>query len=152
MTSVRFERFSSNGVSLHAAAAGPTDGPLVLLLHGFPESWRAWERHLPAFARAGFRVVALEQRGYGASDKPRGVKRYRMNELVGDVLGVMDALGSRKAHVVGHDWGAAVAWSTAIRHPDRINRLVVMDVPIERWTELDSDITATIADAWAPRA
>ena len=126
---VTFLKIPTNGIHLHAAIAGPEEGPLLLFLHGFPESWRAWERHLPFFAEAGYRVVAPDQRGYNLSDKPSDLESYVMNVLVQDVLGLIEALGRRQAVIIGHDWGAAVAWEVAERHPDRVDKLVVMDVP-----------------------
>lgn len=119
----------TNGVRLHCVLAGPADGELVVLLHGFPEYWRGMASPLVALARAGFRVVAPDQRGYGLSEKPDGIDAYRIEELSGDVVGIVDALGYAKANVVGHDWGAAVAWWVALTSPERVNRLVIVNVP-----------------------
>lgn len=119
----------ANGIHLHAVTAGDPDAPLVVLLHGFPELWYAWKDYLPQLAEAGFFAVAPDQRGYNLSDKPPRVKDYAIDALAADVIGVMDALGKDRAIVVGHDWGAAVAWWTAMTHPDRVDRLVVMNVP-----------------------
>jgi pimeloyl-ACP methyl ester carboxylesterase len=105
------------GTRIHAVQDG--EGPLVVLLHGFPESWYSWRHQIPALAGAGHRVVAIDQRGYGRSSKYRVQTAYRIKELVGDVLGVIDAYGEEKAFVVGHDWGAPVAWTFAWLHPDR---------------------------------
>ena len=118
-----------NGIRLHAVQAGPVDGPLVLLLHGFPEFWRGWINQIEPLARAGWRVVAPDQRGYNLSDKPAGVSSYRMSELVGDVTGLVQALGRQKACLVGHDWGAGVTWETAIRRPDCVQKLVILNAP-----------------------
>jgi pimeloyl-ACP methyl ester carboxylesterase len=115
---------SANGVRLHIAEAG--DGPLVLLLHGFPEFWWAWRAQLPALATAGFRVVAPDLRGYGGSDKPpRG---YDLPTLSADVAALVHALGERDAVVVGHDWGGLLAWTTAALHPRSVRRLVVLSM------------------------
>jgi pimeloyl-ACP methyl ester carboxylesterase len=114
-------------VRLHVAEAG--SGPLVVLLHGFPEFWYTWRRQIPALAEAGFRVVASDMRGYNLSDKPRGVSRYRGEALASDVRGLIEALGEERAHVVGHDWGGEVAWETAMRHPEVVDRLAILNVP-----------------------
>ncbi len=119
----------TNGVRLHCVVAGPADGELVVLLHGFPEYWRGMAGPLVALAHAGFRVVAPDQRGYGLSEKPEGIDAYRIEELSADIVGLIDALGRHKAHVVGHDWGAAVAWWVALTASDRVDRLVIINVP-----------------------
>ena len=124
-----FAYVDTNGVRLHAAVAGPVDGPLVVLLHGFPEFWYGWRKQIPALAAAGLRVVAPDQRGYGLSSKPPRIADYVLDELAGDVLGLIDALGRKRAHVVGHDWGAAVAWHLGIHTPDRVERLGILNVP-----------------------
>jgi pimeloyl-ACP methyl ester carboxylesterase len=117
---------------LHCAFAGPEDGPLVVLLHGFPEFWWSWRHQIPALAAAGFRVVAPDMRGYNLSDKPLGVEAYRIEKLVGDVAGLIRALGRERAHIVGHDWGAVVAWEFAMRRPEMTERLAVLNVPHPR--------------------
>ena len=99
---------------------GEPSRPSVVLLHGFPESWYSWRHQLRALAEAGYRAVAPDQRGYGGSDRPTEVDRYTMLHLVGDVIGLIDALGAERAVVVGHDWGAPVAWNTALLRPDRV--------------------------------
>jgi pimeloyl-ACP methyl ester carboxylesterase len=115
---------SANGVRLHAAEAG--DGPLVLLLHGFPQFWWTWRSQLTALADAGFRVVAPDLRGYGASDKPpRG---YDLPTLSADVAALVRALGERDAVVVGHDWGGLLGWTMAALHPRAVRRLVVLSM------------------------
>ena len=119
-------KLSANGVRFHALADGPADGPLVLLLHGFPESSRQWRHQLPALAAAGFRAVAPDLRGYGESDKHGP---YDLETLAGDAAGLVAALGRERATVVGHDWGGAVAWGTAHHSPDRVERLVVLNCP-----------------------
>ncbi len=110
-------------------AAGPADGPLVLLLHGFPQSADAWGAVLPRLAAEGFRAVAPDQRGYSPGARPVEVEAYALPHLVGDVLGLLDALGADRAHLVGHDWGAAVAWQVAARCPARVRTLTAVSVP-----------------------
>lgn len=116
-----------NGVRLHYVEAG--DGPLVVLLHGFPEFWYSWREQIPALAEVGYHVVAPDMRGYNASEKPRGVDAYRTSELVEDVIGLIDHFDEEEAHVVGHDWGGAVAWEVGIQHPDRVAKLAVLNAP-----------------------
>lgn len=112
---------------MHIAEAG--QGPLVLLLHGFPESWYSWRHQLVALADAGFHAVAPDQRGYGKTGGPEDVAEYSMLHLTGDVIALMDALGARKAVLAGHDWGAPVAWNTALFRPDRISGVIGLSVP-----------------------
>lgn len=114
-------------VRLHVVEAG--EGPLVILLHGFPEFWFSWRFQIPVLVRAGFRVVAPDMRGYNLSDKPSGVRAYRVERLAADVAQLVDRLGERQAAVVGHDWGGLVAWWFAMRHPDRLSRLSVLNCP-----------------------
>jgi pimeloyl-ACP methyl ester carboxylesterase len=104
------------------------DGPAVVLLHGWPDSRRLWREQVPALRAAGFRTVVPDLRGMGDSDRPQGVDAYAVPYLVGDVMGIMDALGIERAHVVGHDWGAALAWVFASLVPDRVDRLVTVSV------------------------
>jgi len=104
-------------------------GPLVLMVHGFPESWYSWRHQLAALADAGFRAVAPDQRGYGGTTRPDAIDRYTLLDLVGDVVGLIDALGGGKAIVVGHDWGAPVAWHTALLRPDRVAGVAGLSVP-----------------------
>ena len=115
------------GVRLHYVEAG--EGPLVVLLHGFPEFWFSWRFQIPALAEAGFRVVAPDMRGYNLSDKPKGVGSYALERLAGDVERLVGALGEERAVVVGHDWGGIVAWAVAILHPERVERLAILNVP-----------------------
>ena len=119
----------TNGISLHTRQAGPEDGPLVVLLHGFPEFWDSWHRQIEPLADAGYRVIVPDQRGYNRSDKPDGVASYHIEELVADVVGLIDAAGRETAAVAGHDWGAAVAWWLTLSHPDRIDSLTAVNVP-----------------------
>jgi len=114
-------------VRLHYVEAG--EGPLVLLLHGFPQFWYQWRHQIPALVEAGFRVVAPDMRGYNLSDKPLGVQAYRVELLARDVERLILACGERTADVVGHDWGAVAAWIAAMRHPGRVERLAILNVP-----------------------
>jgi pimeloyl-ACP methyl ester carboxylesterase len=114
-------------VRLHYVEAG--DGPLVVLLHGFPEHWYGWRNQILALAAAGHRVVAPDLRGYNLSDKPRDVRAYRAEALAADVAGLILAAGAERARVVGHDWGAGVAWLFAMAHPERLERLAVLNGP-----------------------
>ncbi len=113
----------------HAREAGPATGPLVLLLHGFPQSSAEWKAQLPALAAAGYRAVAPDQRGYSPGARPDGVAAYHIDHLVADVLGMADALAADRFHLVGHDWGAIVAWHVAARHPNRLRSLTIVSVP-----------------------
>ena len=112
---------------LHWAEIG--SGPVVLLLHGFPDLWRGWRRQMPALAEAGCRAVAVDLRGYGGSARPHGVGAYAMPRLVGDVVALLDHFGVDRAHLAGHDWGGVIAWYTAMHHPERIRRLVIANAP-----------------------
>lgn len=126
---MEFIRVSTNGVQLSCASAGPVDGPLVVLLHGFPECWFAWRGHIERLAAAGYRVLAPDQRGYGRSDRPSRVADYRMDLLSADIAGLIVSQGRSQAQLVGHDWGGAVAWWLAATRPELVSRLVVMNVP-----------------------
>ena len=119
----------TNGVELHVALAGSEDGIPVFLLHGFPDAWFGWEKQLPALAEAGFRVIVPDQRGYNLSSKPGGISSYRMDTLAADILGLADHLGLDRFHLAGHDFGAAVSWHIAARHPERLRRLAIANVP-----------------------
>jgi epoxide hydrolase 4 len=113
-------------VRLHYVEAG--EGPLVLLLHGFPQFWYQWRHQIPALVEAGFRVVAPDMRGYNLSDKPPGVRAYRVELLAGDVEHLILACGERTADVVGHDWGAIAAWVAAMRYPGRVGKLAILNI------------------------
>jgi pimeloyl-ACP methyl ester carboxylesterase len=117
----------TNGIKMRIAEIG--SGPLVVLLHGWPESWYSWRHQLPALANAGFHGVAPDMRGYGKTDAPAAVEDYDIRKLTGDITGLLDALGEKNAIVVGHDWGAVVAWHCLLLHPDRFRGLVAMSVP-----------------------
>ncbi|MGK4580458.1 alpha/beta fold hydrolase [Kitasatospora sp. HPMI-4] len=118
---------SAGGLRMHVAEAGT--GPLVLLLHGFPESWYSWRHQLTALAEAGYHAVAPDQRGYGRTGGPEEVEAYTIPQLVGDALGLIPALGAQNAVVVGHDWGAPVAWTSAMFRPDLVRGVVGLSVP-----------------------
>ena len=122
-------RIDVGGLSFDVAMGGPADGAAVLLLHGFPERAAMWDGVLPALHEAGLRTVAPDQRGYSPGARPPDVAAYRMDELVGDALGLLDALELPAAHVLGHDWGAVVGWHLAARHPARVRTLTAVSVP-----------------------
>ena len=116
-----------SGVRLHYVEAG--QGPLVLLLHGFPEFWYSWRNQLPALAAAGFRALAPDMRGYNTSDKPPGVGSYSLSALAADVAGLAGHMGVERATIVGHDWGGIVAWNVATRYPDLVDKLILLNSP-----------------------
>lgn len=118
--------FDLPGLRMHAAVAGPADGPLLILLHGFPEFWYSWRRQIGPLAQAGFRVVAPDQRGYNLTDK---TPPYDTATLSNDIVNLINACGHEQADVVGHDWGAAVAWTLAGLHPERVKCLAILNVP-----------------------
>ena len=119
----------ADALELNVAEAGPPDGPLLILLHGFPEFWFEWRELIGPLAEAGFRVVAPDQRGYNLSDKPKGVDAYRLDLLAGDVFALAAALGRETFQLVGHDWGASVAWWAATIRPEPIARMAIMNAP-----------------------
>ena len=128
-TALRRGRHDAGAVMLHVVEAGPTDGPAVLLLHGFPDFWFGWRHQIGALAAAGYRVVVPDGRGYTTSDKPHGVAAYRVDRLAADVVGLADTLGLDRFRLVGHDWGGVVAWATATLYPARVERLAVLNAP-----------------------
>jgi pimeloyl-ACP methyl ester carboxylesterase len=117
----------TNGIRMHIAEQG--EGPLVVLCHGFPESWYSWRHQLPALANAGFHAVAPHMRGYGQTDRPEAIDQYTLFHLVGDIVGLVDALGEKDAVIAGHDWGAPVAWHAALWRPDRFRGVIGLSVP-----------------------
>lgn len=119
----------STGVSLEVAEAGPADGPLIILLHGFPDFWQGWQRQMEPLAAAGFRLLLPNQRGYGQSDKPPDISAYDLDCLADDVLALTASAGRDTFQLVGHDWGGIVAWWTAARAPQSVERLVILNAP-----------------------
>jgi pimeloyl-ACP methyl ester carboxylesterase len=126
---MKTEFIQTNNIKLHVLTDGPGNGPSVVLLHGFPEFHYGWRKQIPALVEAGFRVIVPDQRGYNLSDKPRGTAAYDVNTLAKDVVGLFDHFGIQKAKLVGHDWGAAVAWTVALNHPERLEKLAILNVP-----------------------
>ena len=124
---VEFKYIETNGIRMRIAEMG--EGPVVLLVHGWPESWYSWRHQIPALAEAGYRVVVPEMRGYGKTDAPEAVEAYNVKELSADMAGVLDAVGADTATIVGHDWGAIVAANAVLFHPDRFTSLILMSVP-----------------------
>ncbi|MFG1843416.1 alpha/beta fold hydrolase [Micromonospora sp. NPDC049175] len=122
-------RVDARGLTFEVTAGGPSDGVPVLLLHGFPQHSGEWDDVVPALHAAGLRTYALDQRGYSPGARPTAVADYRIPELVADVVAVLDALGLDAVHLVGHDWGAIVAWAVAAGHPDRVRTLTAVSVP-----------------------
>lgn len=121
--------YEVNSVRLHAAIAGPPEGKVMLFLHGFPEFSLGWKKQLLFFAAKGYRVVAPDQRGYNLSSKPKGVKAYRTEILVADIVELIGQLSTQKIILVGHDWGGGIAWELAGQHPQLIEKLVILNMP-----------------------
>ena len=119
----------TNGIKLHVVMAGPKDGQPVFLLHGFPEFWLGWLQQVEPLAKAGYRVIVPDQRGYNLSDKPKGVKAYSVDKLVDDILGLINVLGYEKVNLIGHDWGGLVAWALAFWYPERLHKLGILNTP-----------------------
>jgi len=120
-------RIATNGIQLNIAEQG--EGPLVLMLHGFPESWYSWRHQFAPLAAAGYHAVAPDMRGYGKSDRPAAIDAYNQVEVVNDIIGLIPALGYQTAIVIGHDWGAPTAWSCALHHPERVTAVGALSVP-----------------------
>ena len=136
----------TNGIRMHIAEQG--EGPLVVLCHGFPESWYSWRHQLPALAAAGFHAVAPDMRGYGQTDRPEEIDQYTLFHLVGDIVGLLDALGERQTVIAGHDWGAPVAWHAALWRPDRFRAVIGLSVPFRpRGTGRPTTLMPQTADA-----
>ncbi len=125
-----FRMIETNGVRLRTVVAGT--GPLVILLHGFPQGWYLWRHQIDPLVQAGYQVAVPDQRGYGGSDRPEPIEAYSMVELTRDVAGLASALGHEHFIVVGHDWGAPVAWHTALLYPERVRAVCGMSVPYVR--------------------
>lgn len=126
---LRHRAINPAGVKLFAVEAGPEDGPLVILLHGFPEFWYGWRHQMLPLADAGYRVLVPDQRGYHISDKPRKAREYTLPKLARDVVGLIDDADREQACIVGHDWGGAVAWAVAMLRPDRVSRVAILNAP-----------------------
>ena len=127
MSDVMHRRVRSNGINVHIAEAG--QGPLVVLLHGFPELWYSWRHQLPALAEAGYHALAPDLRGYGETDVPEAAESYSMLNMTADVIGLLDAMGAEKTVIVGHDWGANIAWACAELYPQRVAAVVALSIP-----------------------
>ena len=127
MTAVTHRTVETNGIRMHIAEQG--EGPLVLLCHGFPESWYSWRHQMTALADAGFHAVAPDMRGYGQTDCPAEIDQYTLLHLVGDMVGLVGALNERTAVIAGHDWGAPVAWHSALLRPDLFRGVIGLSVP-----------------------
>ena len=127
MSGITHRFIDTNGIRMHIAEQGT--GPLVLLCHGFPESWYSWRHQIEALAAAGFHAVAPDMRGYGQTEQPEAIDQYTLMHLVGDMVGVLDALGEETAVIAGHDWGAPVAWHAALLRPDRFRAVIGLSVP-----------------------
>jgi pimeloyl-ACP methyl ester carboxylesterase len=120
---------ATNGIHLHVVEDGAEGAPLLILLHGFPELWYAWHRQIAPLAAAGFRVLVPDLRGYNLSDKPRAVSAYNLDTLARDIVGLIDEAGAARAYVAGHDWGGAVAWWLGLKHPERVEKLALLNIP-----------------------
>jgi pimeloyl-ACP methyl ester carboxylesterase len=129
LMTVDHRTISVNGINLHIAQAGPPEGSLALLLHGFPEFWYGWRAQIPALTEAGYRLWIPDQRGYNRSDKPDRIADYAVDALARDAIGLIDAAERNRVVLIGHDWGAAVAWQVAMRAPERLKALVILNVP-----------------------
>ena len=127
MSEPKFQNLEVNGITMRVAERG--SGPLVLFCHGWPESWYSWRHQLDALAAAGYRAVAPDMRGYGGTDAPQEIEKYTLLHLVGDMVDLVKKLGEREAVIVGHDWGAPVAWNSALLRPDLFRAVVGMSVP-----------------------
>ena len=132
MEELKHRIIDTNGIKMHIAEQG--QGPLVIMCHGFPELWYSWRHQLQALAEAGFHAVAPDQRGYGRTDRPEPIEAYNILQLVGDIVGLVHALGEERAVIVGHDWGAPVAWQSALLRPDIFHSLILLSVPFSQRT------------------
>ncbi|MFP3359079.1 alpha/beta hydrolase [Planococcus sp. SIMBA_143] len=129
MQEVEFHLIETNGIRLHAAVAGPEDGELVVLLHGFPEFSYGFHHQMEELAASGYRVAVPDQRGYHLSDKPEQIEDYTINKLSDDIAGLIEAFGETSAIVIGHDWGGAVAWHLAASKPEYVKKLIAINIP-----------------------
>lgn len=128
-TQLEHHYIPTNGITLHVVQAGPVDGPVAILLHGFPEFWRGWANQIDALAAAGYRLWIPDQRGYNTSDKPAGIAAYALDILVDDIRGLIGATRRDRVTLLAHDWGGAVAWHLTQRYPTLIERLIVLNCP-----------------------
>ena len=129
MSEPTLRHIEANGIRIRIAEDGPEDGPVVMLMHGWPESWFSWRHQLPALAAAGYCAIAPDMRGYGDTDAPEARDAYDVEHLLGDAIGTLDAIGADQAVLVGHDWGSILAWQFALLRPDRFRAVVGMSVP-----------------------
>src|SRR5437660_282487 len=144
---VQHRMVETNGIRMHLAVEGT--GPLVLLCHGFPESWYSWRHQLPALAEAGFHAVAPDMRGYGGTDRPEAIDQYTLLHLVGDMVGLLEALGAGSAVIAGHDWGAPVAWHAGLMRPDLFRGVIALSVPYRpRGKIRPTTVMPQTEDAW----
>jgi pimeloyl-ACP methyl ester carboxylesterase len=127
MNEIGFSTIETNGIQMRVAQAGT--GPLVLLVHGWPESWYSWRHQITGLAESGYRVIAPDMRGYGDTSAPALASEYRVDTLAADLIGLLDAIGEEKAALIGHDWGAMVVWNAALLHPERFTGVMGMSVP-----------------------
>ncbi len=149
---IKHRHVETNGIRMHFAEQG--DGPLVLSCHGFPESWHSWRHQLSALAQTGFRAVAPDMRGYGQTDRPEAIDQYTLLHLVGDMVGLLDALGVETAVIAGHDWGAPVAWHAALTTEARtvgISRLMNAQHPPHWSSHSKNEIVGASTSARPPR-
>jgi len=128
-TKIEHQYISVNGISIHVVLAGPKQGEPLLLLHGFPEAWFCWKEQIEPLANAGYRLIIPDQRGYNLSEKPRGIKNYKIDILIQDIICLLDHFAYQKVFLAAHDWGAIVGWFMGIYHADRIKKMVMMNVP-----------------------
>jgi pimeloyl-ACP methyl ester carboxylesterase len=142
MPGVTHRMIETNGIRLRVAEQG--DGPLVILCHGFPECWYSWRHQLPALANAGFRAAAPDLRGYGRSDRPDAVEKYTILDDIGDIVGLVDALGAKQAVIAGHDIGAAIAWQVALLRPDIFRAVIALSPPFRSRAFGDSGPPTTL--------
>ena len=129
MEDLTFRYIETNGITLHTAVGGPEDGPLVILLHGFPEFWYGWRYQIKPLIAEGYRVIVPDQRGYHLSDKPEGSENYTLDLLRDDIVGLIDYFGHDQAILIGHDWGGAVAWHLAATKPEYVEKLIAINIP-----------------------
>lgn len=146
---IRFSFQKTNGITLHVAEAGPLEGPLVVLLHGFPEFWYGWRHQIDALAQAGYHVLAPDQRGYNKSDKPPGRSAYHLDQLALDVVGLVENTGAKSFALIGHDWGSAVGWRLAAKFNSKMARFISMSAPHSAvWLEAIRTIPAQRKKSW----